>query len=550
MEFPSQYPDSPLPSQHGPSRSRLDSRSNRLSSATPYQRKQQQQQRASNIHQQQSNSNINSNQSTAPTSASSGFFNSLRKTISKPLSWLSSSGNGNQLDDSSPSSELNPNLGLPSSSSSNTISSLSRRRAIAQAQSKATQEGKKSPNQIIGVGSKLVTGLVGGNLIDSLDEEGRRRIDLESYADPDINRSSGYLVGSKREYQRGNLLPPPSSSSNHQRLTTSISTPGSFPNSNQVRSGRSNLILDQRDTSMELERGEGAWGGAAAADSTMRSPSPAISNASAAIEAAGRLRISRTSQFRRSNSLRPGDSLSEYGGDSSPSSSSRIPPVSFNFGSERRFLTPSKLNSSASVGNFNSGGFSGSPLNRTQQTHYTLPSKSPLSRQPNRGRSSLGLTNSNQYSASEVGGFVSKPPPPGNYTYAASSIGGASNSSRSRAGSVAFGGGAAGGSFIGGNSPRRTSQFGGSTTIGRNAKRREWSSLGLQPTKTPQSHAEKLMKEYDSLNNGIGAAKALEMNVKQLGRSGTPSSLGKRGNSVLDYDDEDELVSPLKSSRK
>lgn len=203
-----------------------------------------------------------------------------------------------------------------------------------------------------------------------------------------------------------------------------------------------------------------------------RSPSPARSSASAAIQSHGRQRLSAgpvppspkfggstlgTPGYKRNGSLRP-ESGSIAGGIPASQSS---PSYAFGYGSERRMAG---INSTISAHNLHPP----SPL--ASSSRNPLPSRSPfaMSRQ-SYAESSMGGSN--------MGGIHTLGTP--SRSRPTSMFGGEMN--RSRAGSIA-------------DSRMSISS--------QTPKRREWSSLKLAPPKAEISAGEELMQAYLAMRNG------------------------------------------------
>ncbi|CBQ69895.1 related to Nuclear pore complex protein Nup214 [Sporisorium reilianum SRZ2] len=145
MDFPAQHPDSPAKPLAGPARARVLARQNRTSSLKPYARP------SSGLTASGSSASLHTDtdsparQPSTPSAKSlvppssqqptrSAFsplrvaaspialLGSVRKMVSKPLSWLTSAA-----------TSVEPELGIPTSSSTNSLSSIARKRAAARA---------------------------------------------------------------------------------------------------------------------------------------------------------------------------------------------------------------------------------------------------------------------------------------------------------------------------------------------------------------------------------------------------------------------------------
>ncbi|KIS66496.1 uncharacterized protein UMAG_05489 [Mycosarcoma maydis] len=191
MDFPSQHPDSPARPLAGAARARVLARQNRTSSLKPYARP------SSGLVASGSSVSLRtdtdsparqpstpSNNSLAPPStqaARSAFsplraaaspialLGSVRKMVAKPFSWLTSVA-----------ASVEPELGMPMSSSTNSLSSIARKRAAAQASIKSvddndTSDERQAPTRAArAVGERLAAGLRSrSNLHD--DEESQLR---------------------------------------------------------------------------------------------------------------------------------------------------------------------------------------------------------------------------------------------------------------------------------------------------------------------------------------------------------------------------------------
>ncbi|CDR99495.1 hypothetical protein [Sporisorium scitamineum] len=175
MDFPAQYPDSPAKPLAGPARARVLARQNRASSLKPYARP------SSGLTASGSSASLHTDtdsparqpstpsaKSLAPPSAQptrSAFsplrvaaspialLGSVRKMVSKPLSWLTSAA-----------ASVEPELGIPTSSSTNSLSSIARKRAAARASLGATADDssyeRDAPTRAArAVGERLAAGL-------------------------------------------------------------------------------------------------------------------------------------------------------------------------------------------------------------------------------------------------------------------------------------------------------------------------------------------------------------------------------------------------------
>ncbi|KAJ1594692.1 hypothetical protein NDA11_001104 [Ustilago hordei] len=221
MDFPSQYPDSPAKSLAGPARARVMARQYRTSSTKPYARPsigliasdssaslhsnapdspaQLKPSTPKAVNNKSNNNNNNNNNNTTTTTTTTNNNNnnnslappatqssrstfsplrvaaspiallgSVRKMVTKPLSWLTSAA-----------AAVEPELGIPTSSSTNSLSSIARRRAAAQASIKPSSEEiayeKDAPTRAArAVGQRLAAGLRSrSNLHD--DEESQLR---------------------------------------------------------------------------------------------------------------------------------------------------------------------------------------------------------------------------------------------------------------------------------------------------------------------------------------------------------------------------------------
>lgn len=205
MDFPSQYPDSPAKPLAGPARARVLARQNRTSSLKPYARPSSglvASGSSASLHSNPPDSPAasaaskpstpkaaatnNNNNSLAPPAAAAqssrsafsplrvaaspiALLGSVRKMVTKPLSWLTTAA-----------AAVEPELGIPTSSSTNSLSSIARRRAAAHASIKSNSAADDSyerdaPTRAArAVGERLAAGLRSrSNLHD--DEENQLR---------------------------------------------------------------------------------------------------------------------------------------------------------------------------------------------------------------------------------------------------------------------------------------------------------------------------------------------------------------------------------------
>ncbi|SPO31219.1 related to Nuclear pore complex protein Nup214 [Ustilago trichophora] len=191
MDFPAQYPDSPAKPLAGPARARVLARQNRTSSLKPYSRP------SSGLTPSGSSASLHTDtdsparnqpstpaatgKTLAPPSNTRSAFSplrvaaspiallgSVRKMVTKPLAWLTSAA-----------ASVEPELGIPTSSSTNSLSSIARKRAAAQASLKPssgeTSYERDAPTRAArAVGERLAAGLRSrSNLHD--DEESQLR---------------------------------------------------------------------------------------------------------------------------------------------------------------------------------------------------------------------------------------------------------------------------------------------------------------------------------------------------------------------------------------
>ncbi|SPO30142.1 related to Nuclear pore complex protein Nup214 [Ustilago trichophora] len=191
MDFPAQYPDSPAKPLAGPARARVLARQNRTSSLKPYARP------SSGLTPSGSSASLHTdtdsparNQPSTPAATGKtlappanprsafsplrvaaspiALLGSVRKMVTKPLAWLTSAA-----------ASVEPELGIPTSSSTNSLSSIARKRAAAQASLKPssgeTSYERDAPTRAArAVGERLAAGLRSrSNLYD--DEESQLR---------------------------------------------------------------------------------------------------------------------------------------------------------------------------------------------------------------------------------------------------------------------------------------------------------------------------------------------------------------------------------------
>lgn len=276
-----------------------------------------------------------------------------------------------------------------------------------------------------------------------------------------FSRPLSWLQGSAAKSQTASSLPTHGQQSAAQRLTTSLNSSKGSGSGFDIEShtdgmaGRAKMVAPP---SVMPNRSHPV------AYSPARSPSPARSSASAAIQSHGLQRLSGvpashlgTPGYRRGGSLRPEGSGNMTASQSSPS-------YAFGFGSEKRLAGISSVTGGTSP-------FASSSLN-------PLPSRSPFSMSrhsvagSSAGGSVLGLDRSSHR-------FLG----PGQLTTPSrsrpASLFGEVN--RSRAGSVA-------------DSRMSTSS--------QTPKRREWSSLKLAPPKMDLSEGEELMQSYMAMRDG------------------------------------------------
>ncbi|SNX86693.1 related to Nuclear pore complex protein Nup214 [Melanopsichium pennsylvanicum] len=175
MDFPAQYPDSPAKPLAGPARARVLARQNRTSSLKPYSRP------SLGITPSGSSTSLHTDtdsparqpstpaktQSLAPPSAQTrsafsplrvaaspiALLGNVRKMVTRPLAWLTTAA-----------AAVEPELGIPTSSSTNSLSSIARKRAAAQASINAnagetSYERDASTSAARAVGERLAAGL-------------------------------------------------------------------------------------------------------------------------------------------------------------------------------------------------------------------------------------------------------------------------------------------------------------------------------------------------------------------------------------------------------
>ncbi|TKY88140.1 hypothetical protein EX895_002850 [Sporisorium graminicola] len=175
MDFPSQHPDSPAKPLAGPARARVLARQNRTSSLKPYSRPSSGLTPSGSSASLQTDDDSPVRQSSTPSAKSlappsiqptrSAFsplrvaaspialLGSVRKMVSKPLSWLTSAA-----------ASVEPELGIPISSSTNSLSSIARKRATARTSLGATANEssyeRDAPTRAArAVGERLAAGL-------------------------------------------------------------------------------------------------------------------------------------------------------------------------------------------------------------------------------------------------------------------------------------------------------------------------------------------------------------------------------------------------------
>ncbi|PWN53986.1 hypothetical protein IE53DRAFT_365862 [Violaceomyces palustris] len=504
MDFPSQYPDSPARPLAGPARSRLVARQARTSSLKPYYRGSTG--IAANLQPEPARdptaSSSKHTDSLSPQSfsleraassssqrkpTSSGLFGSIGRAITKPLSWLSSSTGVAKSDLA--------DLPMPFSSSTDSLTSLARRGASRLIASNGNnrdsldEDGNDVSLAARAVGARLAAGVLRGSSSVR---------DIESHDSSNVESPIPPLRRSVRNAATNTLSPPPPvASSSRKRLTSSTSMSALTTVSSRRNTRSSTRALDLGSTAAEK--------GDEMEIVTSRSPSPALSNASAAIRSHGRQRLSlgpNTFQgvshqtgasnlvspaLRRSSSLRPESEANQL----PPSQST--PSFVFGFGTEKRF----------------SGAPFGSPQAPPSASPFNLPSRSPLAPRGSRlsfrghGGSDHGLTPS---SPNRLRGSSLQP---------SASVGPGSRVS-SRLGA---------------------SQDGRSTP-----RRRQWNTLNLTP-RGKASEGEELMREHSKLGQDLD------------GRMGSPhqssaSLLGKRDADMSVDMDEDRMSSISQSARK
>ncbi|PWY99292.1 LOW QUALITY PROTEIN: hypothetical protein BCV70DRAFT_212137 [Testicularia cyperi] len=349
MDFPSQYPDSPAKPLAGPARSRVLARQNRTSSLKPYSRPS-----VGNIPASGSSSSLHTNgnahedgntlalppstpnhKTLTPTARSPfsplraaasplALLGSVTKIVSKPFSWLTGSMGAAQ-----------PELGIPTSSSTGSLSSLARKRAVAQAsiKSKADQDPERDAPTLAAraVGERLAAGagLRTRSTNPQYDEESQLRSPAAAHLPSSASTSrlapgpsSRRTTLSPAQARLASPPPVPSSLSRSFTFSENLNGEADRPAPWSNRAAKRTLDIgtpaanDSMDTSMDRTR--------------------AASPATSAVRSRGMqaLRSPRShAGFQRGSSLRPDDAMSDAGSTISKSNSS----YAFGYGNEVRY---------------------------------------------------------------------------------------------------------------------------------------------------------------------------------------------------------------------
>lgn len=491
-QFPSQYPDSPAVARFsGPQRARLGARRTRTSSLKPYARPQSSLLSASTSAAQSRGEaeehapkTATQNDKALPSTPvqarpeRTGLLGSLGRALTRPLGWLASGAAKSDLHTSNSTGSLAP---LRHGRSRLSVSGEG-------AGAGGVQDEGEAANAARRIGARLGASVM-GSAGDAAD-------DIESHAgnggmQEPLPRSRTTVDGGWGA-PPGHLPPPPS---NRHFLATAPSEPALGASTSSFvspirRSGRgSHSLLDiSGPSAFDAGRRQGSRLSVPSHEPTenermlSRSPSPALSSASAMVRARGRESLPFGSTAGHGTAYAPsrlrGSSLhpEDVGGMSASQSS---PAFAFGFGSERRFAGLGARSPTASP----------APATSSAAVQYHLPSRSPLAvRGP---RSSLGAgfggSIAGSASMSDVGAL---PRPRGGGMYPSYSLAGGS-----RAGSV-------------------MGAWTSASALGRSAKRREWSSLNIAPDLGSQEREDVLMREYAALRPG-------PMPGSGVGRSGS-----------------------------
>jgi hypothetical protein len=410
---------------------------------------------------------------------SAGLLGSLGRAISRPLGWLGVAGGSSSQAGAGPAASTrgarsdDRSLALPSSASMGSLTRRSQRRTGAA----STDEPDVDRYGSLGRGSLRA---IGGRLASSAHASSG---DLESQA-------SGGAPPRRRGAGGAGAPPPP--------------PPMSWTGSLGARSRLSQPPINAGGAggaaATPLTRSTSSWlaPGVPANDARMatRSPSPARSNASAAVQTYGRARLSAAPTPRPSSLYA---TTPQRGG--TPGASPSTPSFAFGYGSERRLA-----------------GLADAPL---QTAAAALPSRSPFAR---RARASTGAVTagSDAGRSSLLGQSRGVYPPTTSLSrpaslYAGSSISASPSASRLGSGQV--------------------------------ARTRTWSSLGLAPPAARESAGESLLREYAvrrregsmSISRAGSAAPGMDVDNASVA-SGTP---GKR----KEREREDEEMSAVVSAR-
>ncbi|GAC97743.1 essential component of the nuclear pore complex [Pseudozyma hubeiensis SY62] len=337
MDFPSQYPESPAKPLAGPARARVLARQNRTTTLKPYARRQSSGLTASgsvtSLHTETDspvrtpstpNTKTLAPLSTQPArsafsplraaAAPIALLGSVRKMVTKPLSWLTSVA-----------SSVEPELGIPTSSSTNSLSSIARKRAAAQASLKSGNNDssyeRDAPTRAArAVGERLAAGLLSrSNLHD--DEESQLRPPTST-------------LSSSRSMSRLAPAPAPARATRHQSPFIQ-ETPIAGPSA-PSRSSDKPTMWSSRSSKRTLEVGarpvDDDKSIDAMSDVSRTSPSRSHAHHSRSQHA---LRSPRSQMLGyRGSSLRPDDAMSESGSTSLSHSHSFS---AFGYGNEIRY---------------------------------------------------------------------------------------------------------------------------------------------------------------------------------------------------------------------